>query len=265
MVLESIISVKKAERKPADMLLLGFVYSSIAILLALWLFPGQASATAVLFTTIAMLPLMLNVILFEEKKEERAEKISFRTHRQAIPFFIFLFLGLLLSFTLWYVILPDSTAGKLFSAQINTISLVNSGASIGTWELTQAILLNNLKVLAVAILLSILYGAGAAFIFAWNASIVAVAIGTVVKHASAASLPIYIQAFARYLAHGIPEITAYFIGGLAGGIISYAIVRHKHKTKGFRKIMLDSLDLIIAAVILLVLAAVIEVFVSANI
>jgi len=91
MVLESIISVKRAEREPIDMLFLGFVYSSIAVLLALWLFPGQASATAILFTTIAMLPLMLNVILFEEKKEESAKKISFKTHKQSIPFFQFCF------------------------------------------------------------------------------------------------------------------------------------------------------------------------------
>jgi len=264
MVLESIISVKRAEREPIDMLFLGFVYSSIAVLLALWLFPGQASATAILFTTIAMLPLMLHLILFEEQKEEHAKKISFKTHRQAIPFFIFLFLGLLLSFTFWYVILPDSTSGKLFSTQINTISMVNSGAGIGTFDLTLAVLLNNLKVLAVAVLLSILYGAGSAFIFAWNASVVAVAIGTVIKHVGSAGMPIYLQAFLKYLAHGIPEITAYFIGGLAGGILSYAIVRHRYRTKGFKKIMLDSLDLIIAAIILLVLAAIIEVFVSAR-
>jgi len=142
--------------------------------------------------------------------------------------------------------------------------MVNSGSGIGTFDLTLAILLNNLKVLAVAVLLSILYGAGSAFIFAWNASVVAVAIGTVIKHIGAAGMPIYFLAFLKYLIHGIPEITAYFIGGLAGGILSYAIVRHRYRTKGFKKIILDSLDLIIAAVILLVLAAILEVFVSAR-
>jgi len=93
MVLESIISVKRAEREPIDMLFLGFVYSSIAVLLALWLFPGQASATAILFTTIAMLPLMLNVILFEKKKEESAKPREISTINTGINHILFFFIN----------------------------------------------------------------------------------------------------------------------------------------------------------------------------
>ena len=66
----------------------------------------------------------------------------------------------------------------------------------------------------------------------------------------------------RYLLHGIPEILAYFTAGLAGGIISIAIVRHDLTKPKFKHIMLDSLDLIFGSLVLLFLAALIEVFVT---
>ena len=36
----------------------------------------------------------------------------------------------------------------------------------------------------------------------------------------------YAIGMTRYMTHGIFEILAYFIGGLAGGLISVAIIRH---------------------------------------
>ena len=62
--------------------------------------------------------------------------------------------------------------------------------------------------------------------------------------------------------HGIPEIFAYFIGGLAGSIISVAVIREKFGTKNFEKVVLDSSDLVLIAVLILILAAFIEVFIT---
>lgn len=66
----------------------------------------------------------------------------------------------------------------------------------------------------------------------------------------------------RYSLHGVPEILAYFIGGLAGGIISIAVIRHDFGTKKFERILLDSSDLLITAVVVLLIAAIIEVFIT---
>jgi len=66
----------------------------------------------------------------------------------------------------------------------------------------------------------------------------------------------------RYIVHGIPEITAYFVAGLAGGIISVAVIRHDFGTDKFRKILMDSVDLIVIAILLLVFSAIVEVFVT---
>ena len=57
-------------------------------------------------------------------------------------------------------------------------------------------------------------------------------------------------------------IGAYFAAGLAGGIISIAVIKHDFGTQKFEHVLLDSVDLILVAVFLLVLAGLIEVFVT---
>ncbi len=68
-----------------------------------------------------------------------------------------------------------------------------------------------------------------------------------------------------YFAHGLPEIIAYFVAGLAGGILSFAIMKEKFGSKAFRKISLDAANLVVFAIIILILAALIEVFVSPTV
>ena len=76
----------------------------------------------------------------------------------------------------------------------------------------------------------------------------------------------YFNAFSfgvlRYGIHGIPEIFAYFVAGLAGGIISVAVIRHDFGTKKFENILLDSADLLLASLVILFLAGVLEVWVT---
>ena len=255
MVLEYIISAKTAEREPWEMFFLGLIYTSVAVPLALWIFPSQASATAILFVVIASLPIVLSLFRHEE---DVAEKQGLKHHKATIPFFVFFFLGLVLAFTLWHVFLPAELSAKLFSTQENTISEI-TGNAIASGVSFNTILVNNFKVLAIAVILSVLYGAGAVFIFAWNASVIAAAVGAVVRNLGHAAIGVGLL---RCLLHGVPEITGYFMGGLAGGIISFAIIRHRFKSKKFSKALLDAADLTLAAIILLVVAAFLEVNIS---
>ena len=66
----------------------------------------------------------------------------------------------------------------------------------------------------------------------------------------------------RYAIHGIPEILAYFMAGLAGGIISIAAIRHDFGTKKFEHVLLDSADLLLLALVVTFLAGVLEVWVT---
>jgi len=153
MVLGDLLSPDIAERKPIYILPIAFLYSTIGIFLALWIFPSHAALVAVFLTTFACMPLMLNVIKFEKDKEEgtrdylRRLVFFFNPNREALkiknlikmqtsqdmllPFFTFLFLGMALAFTLWFVVMPQDILTNLFYVQINTIKQINIGVSGG--------------------------------------------------------------------------------------------------------------------------------------
>lgn len=280
MVLESLINPAKAEKTPYMMVLLGFVYSSIAVLMALWIFYSYSSMIFVFLAAIASVPLMYNTIKFEEEKDmqDLTEKVLLKEHGKALTVFMYLFLGFCLASVLWYTVLPANTVTTLFESQANTINSIN-GRITGMFTIEQFqvftnIFLNNIKVMIFCAIFSVLYGAGAIFILAWNASVIGVAIGNFIRGniASYAHLVGFDRAtqyfsvisigLLKYIIHGIPEILAYFTAGLAGGIISIAIIRHDFGTKKFEHILLDSADLFLASIGLLLVAGILEVWVT---
>ena len=68
----------------------------------------------------------------------------------------------------------------------------------------------------------------------------------------------------RYAPHGIPEILAYFVAGLAGGIISTAAIRHDFGTKKYINIIMDSAVLLLLSLFLLVISAWLEVYITPS-
>jgi stage II sporulation protein M len=245
------------------------LYASVGILLALWIFRSEASMIMVLLTVIACIPLMYRTLRREEKKDTliTEEKTLLKEHGKALKFLMYLFFGFIVAYALWFIFLPQDTSNLLFKVQISTINQINSkitGNVVNNNILFQ-IFFNNLKVLFFAILFAFFYGAGAIFILTWNASVIGAAIGDFAKEKIAVlssyffAVPI---AIGRYMTHGIFEILAYFIGGLAGGIISTAIINHDINTDKFKTIMKDSLDLILLSIVMLILAALVEVFIT---
>lgn len=269
MVLESLIFPKKAERKPGELFFLGALYVSVGILLSLWIFKSEASMVMVLLTVIACIPLLYRTLKREEKKDTfiYEERNLLREHGKALKFLMFLFFGFIVAYSLWFVFLPEDSASNLFRVQIATINQINSkiiGNTINSNVILQ-IFFNNLKVLFFSILFAFFYGAGAIFILTWNASVIGAAIGDFAKNKLAEVSTYFISipiAIGRYMTHGIFEILAYFVGGLAGGIISVAIINHDINSDKFRIIMRDSLDLIMLSIILLVISTLVEVFVT---
>lgn len=279
MVLESLINPLKAEKHPAIMIPIGFLYSSVALFLSLWIFEDQASLVMVFLTVMACIPLVFNTIKMEEKKDLviKKESLLLKEHAKALEFLVFMFIGFTISYALWYVFLPSNLVHNAFYTQTKTILQINSGVTGNAsvrFGLFTKILFNNIKVLIFCILFAFLYGVGAIFILTWNASVIGVAIGNFIRTnistiASNHHLVIagnYFQIFSvglfRYALHGIPEIAAYFIGGLAGGIISIAVIRHDLGTDKFEKIVLDSSELVLGALGILVIAAVLEVYIT---
>jgi uncharacterized membrane protein SpoIIM required for sporulation len=212
-----------------------------------------------------------------EAKPEVSEKKILIKHANTLKFLMYLFFGFVIAFVFWYVALPAGTIKTIFHTQTVTIQSINARALAGysiKMAAFSSIFFNNIKVLIFCILFSFLYGAGAIFILTWNASVIATAIGNFIRtNLSSYSSSLGFQKFGAYLhiisigllkysIHGIPEILAYFVAGLAGGIISVAIIKENFGTKSFSKALLDSSDLIIIAVLLILIAALLELFIT---
>jgi uncharacterized membrane protein SpoIIM required for sporulation len=267
MVLEGLISPIKAEKNPWELFFIGILYSSIALVMSLVLFQDYASIIMVFFTVAASIPLVYWTLKLEEKKDLwiHEEKILIKEHGKALAFLTFLFLGFVFSFTIWYLFLPATTSAKLFEVQTNTITEINNpmtGNAINIASTLTKILINNMKVLLFCLIFAFFYGFGSLFILTWNASIIGVAIGDLVKTTIGSYISVLPFAMVKYLIHGVPEMFAYFMAGLAGGIISIAVIRHDYKSGRFAHILLDSADMVFGAVVLLIIAALLEVFVS---
>ncbi|MBW2988383.1 stage II sporulation protein M [Candidatus Woesearchaeota archaeon] len=277
MVFESIVNPEKAESHPLRMFLLGMFYSTIGVLLSLWIFYQWSSLVMVFLTVLASVPLVYNTLRFEEEKDKEIydEKLLLKQHGRALFFLLMLFIGFVIGFSLWYLVLPESTVKHAFNAQITTIEAINSPVgrviSLSTF---MKIFSNNMRVLFFCVFFAFFYGAGAIFILAWNASIIGTALGNFIRQklaelasnlgfvSAGAYLHVFSLGLLRYMTHGIFEILGYFIGGLAGGIISVAVIRHDFGTKEFNHIIADSLDLVILAILILFIAALIEVYIT---
>lgn len=279
MVVESLLFPLKAEKKPWEMFFLGFLYTSVGIFLSLWIFRSEASMIMVFMITMAALPIFYNTMKLEESKDMIMdnETAILKEHNKAISFFIYMFIGIAVACALWYSLLPTPTINQLFDKQIGTIQAINnqvSGNVVHNLNVFWKIFFNNFKVLAFSILFAFIYGAGAIFILAWNATVIGAAIGNFIRsnisnYTSSLGLleagnyfHVVSLGLLKYSLHGIPEIAAYFYGGLAGGILSVALIRKHFKTKKFTMIMTDFSELVLIAIGFLIAAAFLEVYVT---
>ena len=252
MVVEALLFPLKAEKNPWEMFFIGFLYTSIGILLSLWIFRNEASLIMVFMITMAALPIFYNTMKLEESKDMIMEKETaiLKEHNKAILFFLYMFIGITVACAVWYILLPTSTINQLFDKQTGTIQSINnqvSGSVIHSLDIFGKIFFNNFKVLAFAILFSFIYGAGAIFILAWNASVIGAAIGNFIRanisnYTSSLGLleagnyfHVVSLGLLKYSVHGVPEIVSYFYGGLAGGILSVALIRKHFGQKNFQQ------------------------------
>ena len=280
MVLEAIVVPESWEKHPKRMFIIGFTYATVGDFLALWAFGKYASISGIFLTTIPLVVIMYRALNSEEEKDmkECKEYVLIKEHLHILWFFLYLFLGMVLAYAFWYAVLPIDVSEKVCSSQIETIRSIQTqfaptGASVSGLDTVKAILSNNLRVLSFCIVFSLIYGAGAIFILAWNASVIGVAIGNVCREGFKAigefghnaTLIHYFNVLPlglSYLVHGVPEVAGYFLGSLAGGIISVAVVCHHYKSKEFWHILADSIDLLLLSIAVLILAAFIEVYVT---
>lgn len=276
-MLESIISPGTAERNPWDMLILGFAVSTVSIWIAFYLskiIMAPASMLALAATVIALAPLIYRVLLIEEEKEEMARHMSpvgfITRHLDVVSVYSFLFIGLLLSSVFWYVALPHEssifpTSDAVFAVQESTIptiraqitgSVADTLSGQGQQRYFENLFENNMRVMWLCFLGSVLFGAGALWLITWNASVIGVFIGVKIQADLMAGLglPLGMSLWA------IPEVLAYLVAAIAGGIVSVAVSRHHFKSERFWTTIFDSMLFMLIAIFLVFVGAYIEHF-----
>jgi uncharacterized membrane protein SpoIIM required for sporulation len=280
MVFEMILNPRRSERRPWEMLLVGLVYASLAVLIVDFVFSSDivlakfSGILVVTFTVMFSLPFFYYMIKIEENKDSQIDSSVglLKEHSKAIHSLLWMFLGFIIAFSIWFIILGSTDN---YRAQIETFCIINSpsnfegcisqygvkGSATGfaaSASYLGGIFTNNIRVLIFTIIFSLIFGAGGIFVLAWNASVIGAAI-VIFSDSNLSGVP---MGMVRYLIHGIPEIAAYFIGTLAGGILGIAIVKKEYKNERFWNILHDTLLLIIIAIVILVIAAFVEVFVT---
>lgn len=282
-MLEMIINPKEAEKGPWKMFFVGLVYASLSIVLVHWFFgndPGLAKAsgmTVVAFCIMFSLPFMYYMIKREEAQDEEVEGFFrvWRVHKDAIYSFMWLFLGFVIAFSFWNIVLQNP---NLLNFQIDTYCRINSPGSVEeciekysftgqmldeTGASTRggrllSILENNVYVMIFTLIFSLIFGAGAIFVLIWNASVIAAAIGIFTRY-NITEIQIGV---ARYMIHGFPEITAYFITALAGGIFGVGALRNGIRNQRFLRVIENVIILLFIAILILVIAALMEVYIT---
>jgi len=286
MVLESLITVEAMKRKPFLMLLVTFVVTTASVFISHSAFPNEPMVASLLIA-VAFAPLFHSMFVKTEMNEEQCEGSMtgfFGRNIDVIMIYAFLFVGLIISYSLLYAFLPVSMMESVFEKQNSTIGLIEdlrikiTGQFSGNVMCTpndfgcifQFIFYNNMGVMIWAWILSFLYGAGAIFLISWNASVLGAFIGKellIAKQAFLSGSPAFgdklLGALVKplgWLPHGIPEAIGYFLGAIGGAIISVAISRRTHGQghTAYKTIAKDFLALVFVSVASIAIGAMIE-------
>ena len=275
---------KKGERHPVELFFVGLLYSSLAFLIVALFFSQDVVLSRSSGLLIVMFTSLLSIIFFfyalrlDEKTNifDRSERSAIIDDWKVLKMLLFLFLGFIVGFLVWQLVFPTQMA---FNSQMQTYCVMNKplqyqdcldsngiksmlgGVSGGVESSFLAVLSNNIIVSMMILMFSLLFGAGVIFIIAWNASIVASVIAFSAKY-SFSGVPFW---FGKFMIHGIPEIAGYFVVAMAGGISSIAIssyMRGKLNSDEIFRVIKRAIWMVAISIIVLVIAAILEVYVS---
>ena len=272
MVLEQLYSSNWLEQKARYAFLMGIAYSIIGIAVAIFLSTSNFIANeeiglaSIFLISLLLVPSLNRLLLIEEKQITRENKFNvillFRDHWDIIKVYTFLFLGMMLTFSMFSLMWPKVATLSIFTHQANIVPTLAGRAVAGGHFLN--VLGNNIGVLLLILIGSFIYGAGAIFLLTLNASvwgtIFALYIKTGVFGTNYNIIIGFILLMIAIFFHLILESGSYFLAIIAGGIVSKAVIRERLFSKRFTIVIQDALYIFIIAIIVLILAAFVETY-----
>ena len=283
MVMEFIFSPAKISKNPGIIFIEAVLLSGISVLFSLFVLPSDYVSVGVLaFITMGAIPVFAKLFSYSSYLFNYSESF-FARHKTLFLEIAYFFLGVFFAFVLLFFILPPATRDSVFSVQLIEVKGVAGVRESITAQVSKTaipeqsrfdkvfflVLNNNLGVVVRAAALSFFYGAGALFLIAWNASILATVISTDIYLSMGAltlSSPVGVFKalftafvnFLGYLPHGLPEMLAYFIISFAGAMIARGLVKGLFTTDFRWKVIGDIAFMVAFSIFLIVVGALIE-------
>jgi len=260
-MLENILRPNWLEQKPRFGFVIGFVYAIIGIIAAYIIFPKSQGIASIAFISILLIPSLNKILSIEEIQDATSKKFSlkkiFSDHSDVLEVYFMLFLGIFLAYALFSIKFPGLLVNGLFDSQLRIIGV--SGQASGLSSGFSSILINNLKVLLIFLILSLVFGAGSIIFLIWNASVWGVVFGYIATLSDNAFNTLAVT-FLKVMPHMFAEAGAYFFAIVAGGIMSQAVLREKIGSAKFDYVLKDGAVFLLVAILLLILGAILEVY-----
>ncbi|MEM3154378.1 MAG: stage II sporulation protein M [Candidatus Woesearchaeota archaeon] len=263
MVLEQFLDRKIVVKHSLFVFVLSAIYVFIAYAVQQLFFPADQGLAVVLLVTILLVPSLHHLIIIEEKLESRGAGNFWKRHRTIIKCYLGAFLGLLAGFLTMGFILPGTLGYQQHQLSLEHLKPETITTFLGqpyTPDTTTALALfsHNLMYLLFGFVLSIFYGAGAIFLVAYNASFFAAFVVELFARWSSAA-----QLTAVSFVHLLPESAGYILTAIAGAEISRALIHEKLSAQPFRNVLKNCFLLLAYAILLILLAAFLEAYVTA--
>jgi hypothetical protein len=275
MVLEQIFKPEWIEKKPRHAFLLGFIYSIVGAISAKLIFGANPGMMTVAFTSILLVP-SLNTLLAIEENQARVKdkywvlKQLWVDHYDIVEVYICMFFGIFITFAMIAFIFPEQAIIPFFEPMFEVIGISGQATSLIGWATgvgaptILSIFVNNFIVTIVCLLLSLIYGAGAIIFISWNAVVWGVVMGFFAKQALISSsglnpITVFVATIGPFFPHMILESLPYFIAAIIGGIVSKAAVREELFSPRFNEIVKDGTVALGVGLVILFVAAVVEI------
>jgi hypothetical protein len=204
-------------------LLASFLLALASLVFAYYIFPSQSSILAISFIVAGLTPPLWKMISDEELVVAHEHKSFIQRYDGILANLLLMAIGLFLAFSVAQAAMPSGMLASLFSLQSAQPAHQRDFGAVASLMLF-------------CFAFSLFFGAGAILIIAWDLSTLVAVLGGP-------------AAFMLYL----PQLIAFFLTGLAGALLSFAIVQHEWREHGFYKVLKDSLALMCLS--LLIIAA----------
>ena len=272
MVLELLL--QDASKKPLYLFFIGAVFATVAMIVSVLLFPTSPSIPAVIFMSIPCIYIFTNRLKQISHEQLKAKSILevFDVNSDIMEMYLYVFLGMVFAVTIWFSVIPKEIGNAIFYEQLYNLRMMSGNPALGNFmssDIFINIAINNIRLVLIFVLLSFLFGAGAVFILSWNATVVGVAMGLLIRkiQQEGASLPLALAkglplSMSYYILHLIPEVVAYFFAAIAGALISSAMTRYDGSSEKAKRLFIISGTLIFVAIFIIILAALIEISIS---